>query len=107
LPAVVYTLWVGIRDRSPGLLVVAGTFATTYAFFALTSRPIFLYASLSLVPLGFIATCYAVDCLARRWEWPALGVAVLWSLYLLPVTKGLHVPQEAYGWLIEMAKRAG
>jgi dolichyl-phosphate-mannose--protein O-mannosyl transferase len=102
LPATAYVLWRAVPRKAVGPTMVGGTFVVLYAFFALTARPIFLYSSLTLVPLGFMALSYVAERFLRTKAWYALGVAGAWSLYLFPLTCALPVPEGAYLWLLNI-----
>jgi dolichyl-phosphate-mannose-protein mannosyltransferase len=100
VPAVAYLLWVSVTRRRAVGILLGGTFVLLYGFFVSSPRPIFLYSASAIIGLGFIAVGFAVDRLARQWEWKLLAGAAAWSLYLYPFVSGAAVQTSLYAWIV-------
>jgi dolichyl-phosphate-mannose--protein O-mannosyl transferase len=100
VPAIAFVVWTAYRRRLPEYWLIAGSFAILYGFFALVDRPIYVYSALSVVPLGAMALGFASGRLLKKWAFVLLGAAVVWSLYLYPLTSALTVPLAPYSWLL-------
>jgi dolichyl-phosphate-mannose--protein O-mannosyl transferase len=105
VPSVGYLMWRGWQIKSPAILALGGSFILTYAFYLSAQRPILLYSSLPLLPLGAIALGASLWRLFGRRAWALLAVVVAWSAYLYPLTSALPVTQWAYAWLVPLLSR--
>lgn len=92
IPAIALLVWEGVRRRETASLAVGATFAATYAFFLVSSRPILLYSLLVILPLGFVGLGYACARLPGRWGWWSFGAATAVSLLLYPAASMFPMP---------------
>ncbi len=99
VPLSIFGAWASIRRRDVGLAALAGSFLLLFGFFVVSPRPIYLYSAIVVVPFGLLASTYAVGRLPGRWKWWALGVAVVWSLYLFPLAMSLPFSKALYPFL--------
>lgn len=82
LPSMAYFLYEGVRQRRFGYLLVCAAFFSMYVPFLISSRPIFLYSSVPLLPFCFIAVAFAVDKVLGEYAYVFLAAAMAWSLFL-------------------------
>ncbi|MCM0080607.1 phospholipid carrier-dependent glycosyltransferase [Geomonas sp. Red32] len=100
LPAVAALLIRGIRTRDEGTLYLTGIFLVSYLPLALSTRPIWMNTSLSVLPYALIAVAWWMVSLtagsargkALLAGYLALVVLVAAPLYLLAVGKGKAIP---------------
>jgi len=85
-----------IRERRWDIAAVPAAFAILYVPFLAVPRPIFLYSSLPLLPLGFLAIGDAARRLLGRWAPAFVAAAVAWEMYLYPLATGASVPPAWY-----------
>lgn len=102
VPSALLLCWHAYRMRRPEWLVVSISFLLTYAFFLVSPRAIYLYSATAVVPLGFVLLGYGVvHTLKRRWA-VAVGLASLWSVYLLPLVGGRISLPFLYQWITRL-----
>lgn len=102
LPAAIYLVVLGVRERDRGWVLIGGTFLALYAFFLSVSRPIILYSALSVTPFGFMVLAFAARRLLQERAKVFLWVGVVWSVYLYPLAAGAWCPVWMYRWLLRV-----
>lgn len=100
LPAVAYMTYLGVRRREQCLLALAATFWAIYLPFLVTGRPLFLYSSIPLIPLGVLGIAVLADRYWHKAAKIALAGAVSWCIYLYPVSVGMNLPPTLYDALL-------
>ena len=100
LPAIVFVLRHGIRERDEGACYLAGLFLISYLPLALSPRPIWMNTALSVLPYAIMAVAWLVWSVVSRFKkrrlvltiylLPVLLVAA--PLYLLAIGKGMRMP---------------
>lgn len=98
LPAAGYLAWRGWRSKRWDLVVLIACFLGLYVFFVTAQRPILPYSAVPVVALGFVVAMTALSRAPGRWLEYTSAAAVVWSLYLLPLTTAIPVPLALYGW---------
>lgn len=100
LPAVLFVIRCGIRERDEGSRYLAGLFLMSYLPLVLSPRPIWMNTALSVLPYAIIAVAYFIWSLSGRFNkrnlvisvYLALVMIVASPLYLLAIGKGTRIP---------------
>lgn len=102
LPAIFYLLFWGWKNKDCNKLFLFSVFLLIYLPLALTSRPIFLYSAIPLLPIAFAAVSNFFTELHLKYPSIKRGVffyiaaAIIFSLYLYPTTIFLRVSTSLY-----------
>lgn len=107
IPSLIFMLFDAIRSKKLYLAIVPILFMALYIPYLLAARPLFLYSSLPLLPLGFLSIVYTLHrVLTHTLLYFALAV-VVWGFYLYPLTIGFPVPTQMYQPLLDQIHIVG
>jgi dolichyl-phosphate-mannose-protein mannosyltransferase len=100
LPAMVFVIRRGVRERDEGACYLAALFLASYLPLVASPRPIWLNTALSVLPYAIMAVAFFVWSLADRFKrrqliltvYLLLVLLVAGPLYLLAIGKGMRIP---------------
>ena len=108
IPAVLYTIYRGWKDRDRSAMLIAGFFCATYAQFLMVNRPIFIYSAIACLPFVCLAVAFLIISMLSRikngeqYETPLIAVIFLWGIYLYPFISYKPVPRFLYEPLLSL-----
>lgn len=105
LPAVLWCLWAGLRRKHRAALAMAGCYAASVGFWAISSKPIQFYYHY-LLPSAFLLGCMAIalDAMQRKggkWRraaWTALALSAGMFAWFYPIISAapLHGGKQSF-----------
>jgi 4-amino-4-deoxy-L-arabinose transferase-like glycosyltransferase len=100
LPAIVFAIRRGLRERDEGALYLAGLFLLSYLPLVISQRPIWMNTALSVLPYAIMSVACLVWTIADRFKrrqlvlsiYLVLVLMVASPLYLLAIGNGTRIP---------------
>jgi dolichyl-phosphate-mannose--protein O-mannosyl transferase len=97
IPALVYTGWIAVKERSFAAALIVLAFLTAWLPFSRVSRVLFLYHMFGSLPFMVLAVAFAIARLRRRF---ALRVQLGPTRF--PAVTGLHLAHAYLGLVVAM-----
>lgn len=98
LPSSAYLLFMQRQRQDRSVLLLFAVFAAVYVQFLLTTRPVFLYSALAVLPFALVLVAVAVVRVCEIFRSPEGAVKsimlgfLIWSLLVYPLATGRPVP---------------